>query len=379
MKRTLSTVGFALATAMGLPHGLTAALPNGVNHPQLISDSFSHSVSSHEVKDIYFLDTAHGWIAVTNHEDDTGHILITGDAGKTWHWSPAPSQIAQLVFLNPQVGFALRVIADSISGQSTVQLFSSIDGGGHWLHTSDLPIHLPNHPGGSGYVSMAFADQSHGWFVGQGDRGCRFILESTDAGKSFQPPPEAPRDLESCLGVYAPDDVGVLILGVNHLILSVDGGHVWQSPVDPEKLGISPQLFDMSSALFENHGRGWIVGQGYRGNGTILRTDDYGRSWRMEFGADVETNFKSIWPTDATHRCVVGYSTLLFCTSDDGFHWTSRDVLPPRRGTESPFFGHLVLLPSGRGWVVRYGGYLNGTLDGGQSWHELDPMNLGTN
>jgi photosystem II stability/assembly factor-like uncharacterized protein len=75
------------------------------------------------------------------------------------------------------------------------------------------------------------------------------------------------------------------------------------------------------------------------------------------------------------YGCVVGYSTHMFCTTDEGVTWTSKDVLPVRSNGQSDFFKNLVILESGRGWVLREGGYLYRTIDSGLTWHVLDPIN----
>jgi photosystem II stability/assembly factor-like uncharacterized protein len=77
----------------------------------------------------------------------------------------------------------------------------------------------------------------------------------------------------------------------------------------------------------------------------------------------------------AKYGCVVGYSTHMFCTTDEGVTWTSKDVLPVRSNGQSDFFKNLVILESGRGWVLREGGYLYRTIDSGLTWHVLDPIN----
>lgn len=221
---------------------------------------------------------------------------------------------------------------------------------------------------------MAFIDQSRGWLVGEGS-GHGFILQTSDGGKTFKRPAGLRQSIGNCTSVYARAGIGVLVLGVGIVLRSSDMGRTWESAIDLERLGIRRDALVMSSAAFLSDGRGWLVGQGY--GGLVLRTNDYGRSWHEEYGNKGSSNFHSIWPTDEKRRCVVGYSSNLFCTTDDGATWTAKDTLPPRTDLQSNYFRNLVLLPSGRGWVLRDGGYIYRTDDGGQTWHEFDPLSLG--
>jgi hypothetical protein len=125
-------------------------------------------------------------------------------------------------------------------------------------------------------------------------------------------------------------------------------------------------------AAFLKDGRGWLVGQD--NGGPILTTRDFGRSWRKEFEDEGGTVLQKIWLLDNKRRCAVGNSTLLFCTMDDGLTWISKDVLPPPSIGQSRLFRNIVLLDSGHGWVLRYGGYLYATNNDGQSWRQFDPI-----
>jgi photosystem II stability/assembly factor-like uncharacterized protein len=345
--------------------------------PQFNVDSFSYSTSQHEVTNTFFLGEVYGWMAATDHQTDEGYVLRTQDGGSSWHSFKAPSHIKQLLFISPARGWALRSVNNSQAGRTTFSIFVTNDGGEHWASASNTPVIASTRQNyrSVGSPGLAFINKMHGWLVEGPAHSCH-VMESLDGGHSFETMVNLPPGLTDCTSVYARPDIGVLIIGTDYVLLSRDEGKSWKSVVHPESLGISPELFDMASATFLKNGHGWLAGQGYRGNGTILRSEDFGRSWRLEFGADVATNFKSLWATDGKHRCAVGYTSLLFCTSDDGASWVSRDVLPPRLRGQSDYFGNLVLFASGRGWVVRFGGYLYGTTDGGQTWHELDPLNM---
>lgn len=111
--------------------------------------------------------------------------------------------------------------------------------------------------------------------------------------------------------------------------------------------------------------------------GVILSTNDYGRHWWLAKESKEVGGFESISFWDDKHGCVAGLSTLLTCTSDGGATWSSAEVLPPAQFRQCTGFGRLVILRSGRGWAVRYGGYLFQTEDGGKTWQALDLLSAG--
>src|SRR5258708_7412555 len=187
------TILFALAMLFSGTNAETS-----LRKSQLISDSFSYSVSTHEVKDVFFLNATNGWMAVTDHTTDTGYLLATQDAGRTWRWFSTPPQIGRVFFTSPHHGWALRFVSDSSSAQTTIYLLSTKDGGEHWTSESDKPVvAVPTSKNGRITASMAFLNESHAWFVGRGSGASGYVLETTD-GQSFKTPSGLPPGLIGC-------------------------------------------------------------------------------------------------------------------------------------------------------------------------------------
>jgi photosystem II stability/assembly factor-like uncharacterized protein len=336
---------------------------------QLNVDTFSQLTSPHDVFDIFFLDEIHGWMAITDRNSSIGYILRTEDGGNSWRRLKAPSGITRLFFTNQDHGWALRFSSlDSNTAKRSIDLFATEDGGMHWKKLSLASIVRSTEQ----ITSLAFYDELHGWLVGNGPGRTGLIIQTDDGGNTLKRSDHLPKDISNCLGVYAGPKTGALIFGFGFVVRSVDNGKTWQSPIKAEELGVDKTVFDMSSAKFTQDGRGWLVGQA--GGGTILASLDFGQTWRIEFEDKEGTIFQDLWLLDNQRRCAVGNRTFLFCTANDGLTWTSRDVLPPPTTGQSRLFRQIVLLDSGRGWVLRYGGYLYGTTDGGQTWHEFDPL-----
>jgi photosystem II stability/assembly factor-like uncharacterized protein len=359
---------------------LFTASITGQDHPERIGsqriwDDFSYSISPHEGVDLFFLDTTHAWMAVTDHGNhDSGYILRTQNGGITWRRFKSPDGLKKLFFINRERGWALRWSPDDSSDRTRIDILTSADGGENWMQISTEPSVLSSKEEPQHLTSMTFMDEEYGWIVGEGRGGAGIILETSDGGRTFKKPYSLSQAIPSCLGVYARRDVGALVFGIGYVLRSADKGKTWQSPVDLQLLGIKEAAFNVSSAAFLNDGRGWLVGQGSKG-GIILRTQDLGQSWQTEFESRSGANFSSIWLLDGKRRCVVGYRTRMFCTTDDGHNWSSKDVLPAPSVGQADFFKNIVILESGRGWVIREGGYLYQTDDSGVTWHDLDPMN----
>jgi photosystem II stability/assembly factor-like uncharacterized protein len=220
---------------------------------------------------------------------------------------------------------------------------------------------------------MQRSDDEYGWIVGDAGGKTGIILETSDGGRTFKKPDALPQAISACFGVYVRREVGALVFGIGFVLRSADKSRTWQSPVDLQLLGIKEVAFNVSSAAFLNDGRGWLVGQGSKG-GIVLVTQDFGQSWRTEFESGSAANFRSIWILDGKHRCVVGSRTSMFCTIGDGHTWNSRGVLSAPLVEQSHVFKNLVILASGRGWVIQEGGYLYQTDDSGLTWHDFDPM-----
>ncbi len=313
-------------------------------------------------------------MTVTDHSTEIAYVLRTRDGGQSWQKFDALSGMRQVYFNDANQGRGLRWSGKSTSPDTHTDLIYTKDGGEHWAPASSEPVVKSTEQTQEFVTSMAFSSRTVGWLVGEGPGQRGFILHTVDGGRTFTRPEGLPETLSNCFGVYASPKTGVLIFGLGFVLRSTDGGRTWASPIDAQKWGISESGFIVSSARFLSDGRGWLAGQA--GGGAILATRNSGASWRIEFEDKEGTIFEDLWLKDDKRRCAVGNSTLLFCTDDDGLAWSSRNVLPHQSAGQSRIFKSIVLLDSGRGWVVRFGGYLYGTTDGGHTWHDLDPLSL---
>jgi photosystem II stability/assembly factor-like uncharacterized protein len=334
----------------------------------LIQDSIAYQISPAEVTDIFFLNSSSiGWMAVADHSRNKSFLLKTVDGGRTWSHRKAPKGIIRLFFLNSARGWALGSTEDGSTAQPIFSVLRTSDGGDSW--TSSGPIRAGDN---IAVIDIGFFNETHGWLVGIGPPfGSALVLETTDGGKSFQEIRDLPESVGGTDWISVGEKMGVWIYGPGTVLHSFDEGKTWQTPIDLKKLGTSKAALDITSAYFSGSGRGWLAGQDPEA--MILGTEDFGRGWRLPFKSQEAGDFWGISFWDDQHGCSSSvYPELLFCTTDGGLTWQSRNVLPQATGEQAKFFKKLIMLKSGRGWALRGGGFLYETTDEGRSWKEMN-------
>ncbi len=333
---------------------------------QRIEDDFSNAVNPHEVSDLFFVEAFHGWITVQDHKTQTSRLFRTSDGGRSWAELIPPNGLFRVFFVTWEVGWGL-VKRD----ESTVYLFRSSDGGTSWKQSSTQPAVVQADYGPAPMDTLAFGDEQNGWF--QGGLGCP-MMKTSDGGETLVSEQNVVGT--PCYGVYVSKRTGILVYGDRFVTRSYDGGVTWDDiPFGPEGLGLRSDYFDIDSAFFRSDGRGWLVGTDFD-SGIILATTDFGRHWRKALASKKINRFDSVSFWDASHGCATGILTYLACTEDGGKTWKTRRTLPPadRSINQAPVFKKLVMLASGRGWALRFGGFLYQTNDGGQTWQGVDPI-----
>jgi photosystem II stability/assembly factor-like uncharacterized protein len=119
---------------------------------------------------------------------------------------------------------------------------------------------------------------------------------------------------------------------------------------------ITDNLYDTK---FVNAEDGWAVGA----FGTIVRTQDGGKSWYPQVSHTVE-HLYGVDFADVRNGWVCGRSGLILHTTDGGDTWESQ-----RSGSEKHFF-KVQALDKQRAWVVGDWGAIFATHDGGKTWED---------
>ena len=132
----------------------------------------------------------------------------------------------------------------------------------------------------------------------------------------------------------------------------------------PEQLA---QISNFKSVYFVDDKLGWLVGD----NGTVLKTSDGGRSWKIQ-SSRVPDTLSSVQFLDSQHGFAVGNNGTILETIDGGDRWQliSRGStrLLVSYITANLYSVHFINAQSG--WVVGSDGAIFSTSDGGRSWRE---------
>jgi photosystem II stability/assembly factor-like uncharacterized protein len=324
------------------------------------------STNSHEISDLFFLDSSHGWMTAEDHESHRFYLFSTNDGGKSWAKSESPSGLLRIFFVDPKVGWGLQNI-----GPSSAYLLRTSTGGKTWTRSTPELAVVQDAEGTEPMDHLAFSDSRTGWMV-SGSGRC-LILQTSDGGETLKINHGPGGTLRACYGIYASNRAGVWIYGDQYVLHSSDQGKTWQTAIDPERdLNVSPAAFGVNSVFFRDDGHGWMVGTDPYG--MILATADFGRHWRLALEWKEIGAFGHIWFWDAIHGCAEA-GEFFKCTADGGSTWQSHKGLPARRSQEqSSVFAKFVMFGTGRGSALRVGGYLYQTVDGGQTWQDFDPL-----
>ena len=282
--RTLSSLAFMGNSGVAFgSYGATASTVDGGKTWTSQSPEEEKSLSS-----VNFADPKHGLVA-----GDENMLLWTSDSGNTWSSSKTlPGRyIWSGCLLNPQTAIGLGdggvIFRTEDAGGTWKQISTGIDyglrkmnfvdenvgiaigysviittedGGKIWTRRS-----IPQHIGDCSLIDIAYVDKTR-WLV-VGSQGV--ILASEDGGQTWTVQSSPVKKI--LYGVAWSDSQTATIVGEKGLILQ----YVEETGWTERKSGTSYRLYavEYTSPLI-----GYVIGQ----FGTILRTDDGGRTWNPE-------------------------------------------------------------------------------------------------
>jgi photosystem II stability/assembly factor-like uncharacterized protein len=247
---------------------------------------------SFSVEDVHFWDARTG-IAVGTH----GVILRTEDAGDTW--SPLQDP------LDSTHWFWSVSFADDLHGAvvgNTGAVFTTDDGGLSWTEQdSGVDVRL---------TGVCMVTPLAATVVGfQGT-----ILKTMDGGATWNP--QSSETSNNLSGVAFTDEAHGITVGSFTMLRTSDGGATWDPVSRPME---NAWLFDVSftDAL---HGR--AVGDFT----TILRTEDGGLTWTLEYSSDDDAEaLLGVFTADAQNATAVGWFESgqynVIRTMDGGVTW----------------------------------------------------------
>ena len=237
-----------------------------------------------------------------------------------------------------------------------------------------------------------FMDNQNGLVVGDGG----LMLKTSDGGKTWEkmeidmrppgagqrpggppgagggPPPGFGRGGPAPLyNIYFVDEnVGFIIGGRGTILKTEDGGKTWARKMAMSSAGVgrggNPRGMraNLMGIQMISETTGFIAGT----ENTILKTTDGGETWvgsseRARVG-ETRNNLEGIWFVSPTTGWVIGSFGILLHTADGGENWEKRDP-----GFDNNLFG-IHFLDENTGWISGQEGLILHTTDGGATWNQ---------
>ena len=233
-----------------------------------------------------------------------------------------------------------------------------------------------------------FMDDQNGLVVGDGG----LMLKTSDGGKTWekmevnmQPPGAGQRPgggggppgggfgrggPAPLYNIYFVDEnVGYITGGRGTILKTEDGGKTWARKMATSDTpgrggrrgGIRANLMGIQMI---SETTGFIAGS----ENTILKTTDGGETWvgsseRARVG-ETRNNLENIWFVSPTTGWVIGSFGTLLHTADGGENWEKRDP-----GFDNNLFG-IYFLDENTGWICGQEGLILHTTDGGATWNQ---------
>ena len=229
-----------------------------------------------------------------------------------------------------------------------------------------------------------FMDNQNGLVVGDGG----LMLKTSDGGKTWAkveidmrppgagqrqggPPPGFGRGGPPPLyNIYFVDEnVGYITGGRGTILKTEDGGKTWARKMarsDTPGRGGRPGGIraNLMGIQMISETTGFIAGS----ENTILKTTDGGETWvgsseRARVG-ETRNNLENIWFVSPTTGWIIGSFGTLLHTTDGGENWDKRDP-----GFDNNLFG-IYFLDENTGWICGQEGLILHTADGGATWNQ---------
>ena len=193
--------------------------------------------------------------------------------------------------------------------------------------------------------------------------------------------------------VYFMDSQNGLVVGDGGLMLKTsDGGKTWEKmevdmrpPGAEQRPGGRPGGFGRGGSAplyniyFVDENVGYITG----GRGTILKTEDGGKTWGRKMATSdtpgrggrrggIRANLMGIQMISETTGFIAGSENTILKTTDGGETWVGSSERARVGETRNNLEGIWFVSPT-TGWIIGSFGTLLHTADGGENWDKRDP------
>ncbi|HEY8518121.1 MAG TPA: YCF48-related protein [Candidatus Binatia bacterium] len=235
------------------------------------------------------------------------------------------------------------------------RVFKTTDGGRTWQRQI-VSGRLP-------FLGISCLDGKQAWISSTNGR----VFKTSDGGATWTEQ-KTPVDRNLFKIAFVSPTRGTAVGDFGAIVHTEDGGATWEEIQLPEDFklpdsaldqGILPNDALLYGLSFANENTGWIAGE----FGTILRTDDGGRTWKQQVSG-IESTLFGIDFLDENTGIAVGIDSVILRTDDGGATW---------KPIPSPFDErsyYEVALSGNYGWIVGGQGTVLVSTDGGKEWKQ---------
>ncbi len=284
-----------------------------------------------------------------------GTIVRSTDAGQTWQTGVTALVLAgEAGDQRSQPTATLHAVAFG-----SAQVAWAVGDGGTILRTDDAGLHWERQPSGTtaDLRGIATVSAAHAWAVGSGG----LVLRTSDGGASWvgSTVPGKP-DL---VGIAARSPTTLVAVGSQSLVSTADGGGSWSV----HQLGHAYDLLAVAAA--QESPAFWVVGRAGTApdHAVVLKSVDDGRTWdQRPIALPPDFVPRTIVAHSAQRAWVIGSSGTILRTDDGGKTWRT-DALA---SADSTWYGG-VLRDTGGLLVVGSGGAIARSPGAGGDWVEV--------
>jgi len=318
----------------------------------------------------FFLPSGEGWVIVTDRQKE---YLITFDGGVPLSKKVLKFAIENIFFLGAQNGWA---VAKDSGGRF---LLKTTDAGVTWKPSARL-----DELGSDTMVSgMYFFASGKGWIVGSKPQGLSLVIEIREqpdrGGKATNIVPYLSGMAGLSHAIFGAQGSGnVWIIGENSVFHTNNFGRTWKQQFGSSGLP-NRKSISFAAGWAAPDGKVFLVGQS-AATAVLIRSKDFGDHWAPIVESEEAVSFEDINFWDDRHGCAVGFSTLLYCTSDGGNTWGERATLPKSKSDlvfmDNIFTKIAFNRPGQPSWAVTSGGYLLKSENDALTWQEINPLQI---
>ena len=276
------------------------------------------------------------------------HFGRTSDGGKTWDFEELmePPSLSS--------GFRSIYFEDNLHGWTVGTsgfILESSDGGLSWQHLDErLDIDY------GALNDVQFHDENTGWIVGQQlrsspDRDTSLVLKTVDGGYSWQRYDIPAVELD---GLFVIDPQNLWTFSRSQAFVSKDGGTTWSAAFTLEETGSLRDIY------FADAQRGWLLA-----NRALYMTVDGGKIWQKNADFQNIQFLRKFIYVDSLEWFIpgrwAGRQYPAFQTNDGGETWTYLEN----------FYTELFFLNTKLGWAHGNNGRVFITRDGAESWQPV--------